>query len=193
MEPATITIRGTCRLTAPLQLGPLDSHLALVAGGSAAVISGGWPVPDSAWKADRPAACAGCGTVWVSTLPPGTTDSRQLYMSGERLNRTRMLFPQQTASRNEVGFVSQLASRWRHNDGAGIEMLHRGTESCNGSSFCQWAEQRVPVERTVGDTFVMTQPAFNHSVSSGTALPCYVENVFELLGQPFVRVFELRM
>ena len=63
-----------------------------------------------------------------------------------------MLFPQQTASRNEVGFVSQLASRWRHNDGAGIEMLHRGTESCNGSSFCQWAEQRVPVERTVGDT-----------------------------------------
>ena len=69
-------------------------------------------------------------------------ESRQFYFNGWRGNRTVMQFPQQSpgTARTEVGFVSPVGANWTHNGGAGIEMLHQGTSSCNQSSRIQWAQ-----------------------------------------------------
>ena len=189
--PATIEIRGTCRVNAPVVLtGPLDDGLTIRAATSnvSSGISGGVDVPGP-WTVHAEAACKGCGKVWWSPLPPGARGSRQLYIGGVRANRTTMLFPQEDAVKAGAGFLSPLAAQWTHNDGAGIEMLHRGTTSCNMSSRHQWAESRVPVARTdpsSGGTFVMAQPAFTLSNSMGNGLPCLIENIFELLGDAVV-------
>jgi hypothetical protein len=99
-----------------------------------------------------------------------------------RANRTVMRFPQDTATKNARGYTTPLARNFSHNHGAAIEMLHRGTHTCNYSSSIQWAETRLPVASIVEDTFVMVQPAYTHSNNNNNLLPCFLENAFELLG-----------
>ncbi len=180
---AMLTIRGTCRLAAPLELDAQDSNVQWVGEGAAA-ISGGIDLPDSAWSKYATAQCTGCGTVWVARLNGSTyADSRQLYVDGIRANRTVMQFPQASATKHALGIDSPLAAWFTHNRGAKIEMLHRGTHTCNYSSSIQWAETRVPVARIKDQkTFVMLQPAYSHSNNNGNRLPCFLENAFELLG-----------
>ena len=181
---ATLTIRGLCRLAAPLELDERDSNVQWI-GERGAVISGGIELPVSSWSNHAKAQCAGCGTVWVAQLNASTTvDSRQLYVDGVRANRTVMPFPQGSATKHARGIDSPLAARFKHNRGAKIEMLHRGTHTCNYSSSIQWAETRVPVANVIEDqsTFVMVQPAYSHSNNNGNRLPCFLENAFELLG-----------
>eukprot|EP00729_Bicosta_minor_P006900 gene6901-7060_t len=179
---AVISVQGTCHVSEPVALGPADSNLEIVGVGTVATpspgISGG--VAIAGWTIAEAAACKGCH-IYVAALPKDATNARQFYVDGVRANKTIMLFPQATATRTAVGFKTPLASTWTHNDGIGIEMLHRGTSSCNYSSRIQWAEHKLPVASITGGEFVMVQPAWNHS-NGTTLLPCYVENVFELLG-----------
>ena len=179
---ATLTVRGLCRLAAPLQLGAADSNVEWVGDGGAATISGGISVPGSAWSAHAKAQCAGCGTVWVASLGTGAVDSRQFYVDGVRANRTVMSFPQHGATKHARGFDTALAGRFTHNGGAKIELIHRGTYTCNYSSWQQWAETRVPVAATTASTFAMVEPAYSHSNNNGNLLPCFLENAYELLG-----------
>ena len=180
---ATLTIRGVCRLVAPVELDERDSNVQWI-GESGAAISGGVELPDSSWSKHAAAQCAGCGTVWVARLNSSrAADSRQLYVDGVRANRTVMQFPQASATKHARGIDSPLAGRFTHNRGAKIEMLHRGTHTCNYSSSIQWAETRVPVASVEDQsTFVMVQPAYSHSNNNGNRLPCFLENAFELLG-----------
>jgi hypothetical protein len=72
---------------------------------------------------------------------------------------------QATAERTVTGFKTPLSANWTHNNGAGIEMLHRGTSSCNMSSAIQWAEHRIAVAG---------------ALSLSVALPLQRESVFSV-------------
>ena len=181
---ATLTVRGLCRLAAPLHLGPEDSRVEWVGEGGAAAISGGVELPATSWRRHSPAGCRGCGSVWAAALNASVAPSRQLYVDGVRANRTFMPFPQDSATKHARGFASPLAADFTHNSGASIEMLHRGTHTCNYSSSIQWAETRVPVASVRDGSFLMVEPAYSHSNNNGNLLPCFLENAFELLGHP---------
>ena len=127
-----VSISGRCSVSTPIHLDALDSQLSLVGSDSGASITGGIEI--SGWTQQREAACEGCGFVWKvigdrqhhydnvrtdprmavlqAALPPGTSDSRQFYVNGARANRTRMLFPQETASIDPTGYVSHLATTY---------------------------------------------------------------------------------
>ena len=179
---ATLKVRGVCRVAAPLILGAEDGNADWVGVGEHTAISGGIELATGSWSEHARAECAGCGSVWVAALNASFEDARQLYVDGVRANRTVMPFPQATATKHALGFDSPLARNFSHNRGAQIEMLHRGTHSCNYSCNVQWAETRTPVRLIEGDTFVMLQPAYSHSNNNGNLLPCFLENAFELLG-----------
>jgi hypothetical protein len=142
---ATLTVRGLCRLAAPLELDGRDSNVQWV-GEEGASISGAIEVPRRGWTKHAEAQCSGCGTVWVAQLNASATDSRQLYVDGVRANRTVMQFPQSTAKKHARGFDSPLAARFSHNHGAKIEMLHRGTHTCNYSSRCAARTHALPAD-----------------------------------------------
>ena len=171
---ATLTVRGLCRLAAPLHLGPGDSRVEWVGEGGAAAISGGVDLPAASWSRHGPAGCRGCGSVWAAPLNASVAPSRQLYVDGVRANRTLMPFPQDSATKHARGFASPLAANFTHNGGASIEMLHRGTHTCNYSSSIQWAETRVPVASVRDGSFLMVEPAYSHSNNNGNLLPCFL-------------------
>ena len=104
----TIIIRGACRVTQPLELGPEDSNMEWI-GEAGAAITGGISISETAWKKYGSARCNACGTLWRVQLDATTTDSRQLYVDGVRANRTVMLFPQAEAIKNAKGYFSPLA------------------------------------------------------------------------------------
>ena len=174
---ATVQIEGTCRLSRPMALSHADSGTRWV-GSAGAAISGGIALADAGWKKHGNASCAGCGSVWTYALPSGIGPSRQLYLGGVRANRTVMPFPQDGARKSAAGVHSPLAGamtspRWQA--GGGIELIHRGTHTCNYSSSIQWAETRVPVQGTGASCghwhepkcdaglFTMVEPAYQHS------------------------------
>ena len=74
-----------------------------------------------------------------------------------------MPFPQGGASKSAAGIHSPLAASgllstrpWLA--GEGIEMIHRGTHTCNYSNSNQWAEARVPVE-SISPTWAFPHPS----------------------------------
>ena len=78
-----------------------------------------------------------------------------LGLGGRRANRTLMLFPQATAHRTLTGFRTPLTVKFTHNNGAGIEMLHRGTSSCNSSATQQWVRD-VPLIARLGQHVILS-------------------------------------
>jgi hypothetical protein len=186
---ATVQIEGTCRLSRPIALSAADSGTRWVGSPTGATISGGIALDDTGWRMQGQAACAGCGSIWAYTLPAGTGPSRQLYLDNVRANRTVMPFPHDGAYKSAAGVHSPLAGKlsspsvWQ--DGRGIELIHRGTHTCNYSSSIQWAETRVPVESTTASgLFKMVEPAYQHSNNNRNLLPCFLENALELVGHP---------
>eukprot|EP01043_Picozoa_sp_COSAG02_P009889 COSAG02_NODE_341_length_24173_cov_28.504777_8_plen_616_part_00 len=177
-------VRGVCRLSAPLVLGPLDSHVRWEGG----AVSGGVEV--SGWKEAFRAPCAGCGAVWVADLPAVTGPARQLWVNGVRANRTQMRFPQQAAVKTNTGMNTTVGANWTR--AAAIEMVYAGNQFCLGKAlrnpsspnFFTW--QRVPVTAVHDTEIVLSPTALSHIPlvprQAELGLPCWVENVFELLG-----------
>lgn len=80
--PATISVRGVCRVAKPIKLGRADSGLKIAGVSTPETpepgISGGVSV--TGWTVSAPAACKGCGSIYVSDLPPHATHARQFYV-----------------------------------------------------------------------------------------------------------------
>jgi hypothetical protein len=184
-QPSTVLVRGTCRLSAPLLLtGQQDSYVRWIGG----AISGGVPV--SGWRRWSVAPCAGCGSVWVADLPPGTAAARQLWVGGVRANRTQMRFPQGSATKTSAGIATSVGAAWTR--AKAIEMVYAGNQYCLGAplrkpsspNFFTW--HRLPVESIHPSEIVLSATALSHIPlvprQAELGLPCWVENVFELLG-----------
>eukprot|EP01050_Picozoa_sp_SAG11_P018003 SAG11_NODE_2662_length_3119_cov_2.158609_1_plen_463_part_00 len=183
-EPATVAVRGTCRLAAPLELGALDSGVRWEGG----TISGGVGV--SGWRKVSEASCAGCGSIWIADLRDGTAAARQLWVGGVRANRTRMPFPQSAATKTGTGLDTTIGASWTR--AKAIEMVYAGNQFCLGRpirkpsspNFFTW--QRLPVDAVRPTDIVLSATALSHiplvPKQAELGLPCWVENVFELLG-----------
>ena len=178
---------GRHQLLRPLDLHAAHSGLRFegATSGGESVISGGLEIPPSSWSIFAPAKCAGCGSVMRASLAPGTNYSRQLYVNGVRANWTMGLFPQQGAKITATGYsVPSGTFDWKHNAGAKIEMVYRGTHS----SGAQWTESRVPATGYDSATGHITMAAAGFAAGNNKAynqhltLPEYFQNVFELLG-----------
>ena len=182
---ATVTVRGTCRLSAPLQLdGPQDSNIRWEGG----TISGGVAV--SGWEKEFEAPCAGCGSVWTAHLKIGTAAARQLWVSGVRANRTQMRFPQGSGVKTDTGINTTIGANWSRAEA--IEMVYAGHDYCLGAqlkapsspNFFTW--QRLPVTAVTPSEIMLSATALSHiplvPKQAELGLPCWVENVFELLG-----------
>ncbi|MDE3149474.1 MAG: fibronectin type III domain-containing protein [Acidobacteriota bacterium] len=193
---------GTYRLTRPLALGPQDSNvygynLVFAAEpGQRPVISGG--VRISGWKLFNAAK-----NIWSAPVPAGIKDSRQLYIDGVRATRTRGRLPvalTMTAS----GYTASDATMasWKHP--SELEFVYTGGNSIwseRSVGLGSWTQPRCPVAGIEGAIITMAQPCWNNStrrvmLPSGerTAnlvgpmsvgkFPTYVENAYELLGNP---------
>ena len=127
-ELATVAVRGTCRLSAPLELGTLDSHVRWEGG----VWSGGVEV--SGWRKASEARCAGCGSIWIADLPDGTAAARQLWVGGVRANRTQMRFPQSSATKTDTGMNTTIGASWTRAEA--IEMVYGMTLASETSWTC---------------------------------------------------------
>ena len=188
-RPTTLRLAaGRHQLLRPLDLHAAHSGLQFQGStGLAAdtMISGGVEIPPSSWAVFAPAKCAGCGSVMRAPLAAGTNYSRQMYVNGVRANWTMGLFPQQGAKITTTGYsVPSGTFDWKHNDGAKIEMVYRGTHS----SGAQWTESRVPATGYDPATGHITMAAAGFAAGNNKAynqhlmLPEYFQNAFELLG-----------
>ena len=189
-QHVTVTVRGTCRQLTPLRLeGRQDSHVRWEGTGSGKdVISGGVQV--TGWRKAAAAPCAGCGSVWIADLPNGTVAARQLWVGGVRANRTSMRFPQDAATKTDTGINTTVGAAWTRAEA--IEMVYGGNQFCLGAQlrkpsspdFFTW--QRLPVETVSSAEIVLSATALSHiplvPKQAELGLPCWVENVFELLG-----------
>jgi|EP01047_Picozoa_sp_COSAG01_P064960 hypothetical protein len=189
-SPGPHTLRlapGRHRLLRPLKLSAVHSglHFHGSAEGSS-IISGGLEIPPNSWMKFAPAACGGCGAIMRAPLAAGTNYSRQLYVDDVRANWTMALFPE-NASTTLTGYSLRKGSvNWKHNGGAKIEMVYRGTKS----SGAQWTESRTPVI-AVRDTLLGThitmatdgfQAGIHKAYNQHLRIPEYVQNVYEMLG-----------
>lgn len=183
--PALVEVRGLCRLRAPLELGPMDSAVRWEGG----AISGGIEV--GGWREGFAAGCVGCGTVWVAELPAGTAPARQLWVDGVRANRTQLRFAQEGAVKTDTGINTTVGANWSRP--SAIEVVYAGNQFCLGKALRQpsspnfFTWQRVPVA-SVGETEIVLSPTALAHVplvprQAALGLPCWVENVFELLGE----------
>ena len=128
-EPATVAVRGTCRLSAPMELEKQDSHVRWQGG----TISGGVEV--GGWHMFSEAHCAGCGAIWVANLPEGTAPARQLWVGprGVRANRTTLRLPQTSATKTDTGMNTTVGANWTRP--AAIEMVYAGNQFCLGGAL----------------------------------------------------------
>jgi hypothetical protein len=183
-KPVTVTVRGSCQLSEPLELAQVDSNIRWEGG----VISGGVAV--SGWRKASSASCIGCGAIWVAQLPAWTSAARQLWVSGVRANRTWMPFPQSEAIKNDLGLNTTIGASWTRPEA--VEMIYAGHDSCLGKPLKQpsspnyFTWQRIPVDAVSATQIVLSATALSHIPlvprQADLGLPCWIENVFELLG-----------
>ncbi|HVU48440.1 MAG TPA: right-handed parallel beta-helix repeat-containing protein [Terracidiphilus sp.] len=193
---------GTYRLTHSLALGPEDSgakghNLVFTAEpGQHPVISGSVRV--IAWKKFDTVK-----NIWSAPLPPGVSNSRQLYIDGVRATRTRGRLPV-VLTMTDTGYTAANATMasWKHP--SDLEFVYTGGNSVwseAGEGLGSWTEPRCPAASIEGATITMQQPCWDNSTQrvmlpSGARTanlvgpksvgkqPAYVENAFELLGTP---------
>jgi len=140
-QPVTVAIRGTCRLSAPLELaGVVDSHVRWEGG----TISGGVEV--SGWRKASEAPCAGCGAIWIADLAAGTAAARQLWADGVRANRTQMRYPQTSLPKTKFDpkiykLHTTIGANWTRADA--IEMVYGGHDFCLGAALKQPSSVRM--------------------------------------------------
>ena len=193
---------GTYRLTKPVQIDADDSGrngnnlVFIAAAGEHPVLSGAVQV--SNWKLVDKAR-----NLWVAAVPPDLIDSRQLYVDGTRATRTRGRVPVEMAITSS-GYKAANASMASWRDPSRIEFVYTGGNSVwseKGVGLGSWTEPRCPVASIDGPTITMAQPCWNNStrramLPSGVRtanlvgpksvgqVPTYVENAYELLGNP---------
>jgi hypothetical protein len=193
---------GTYRLTQPLALRPEDSganghNLVFAAApGAHPIVSGG--VQITGWKKVDPAK-----NIWAASVPANVKDSRQLYVDGVRATRTRGRLPV-ALTMTATGYTAADAtlSTWKH--ASNLEFVYTGGNSVwseTGVGLGSWTEVRCPVASIQNTTITMVQPCWNNStlramLPSGARTanlvgpksvgktPTYVENAYELLGNP---------
>jgi hypothetical protein len=193
---------GTYRLTRPLQLAAADSgrngnHLVFSAqAGEHPILSGavrvtGWKKADAARN------------LWAAPVPAGAIDSRQLYVDGVRATRTRGRLPV-AVTMTSTGYSAADSSMASWRDPSRLEFVYTGGNSVwseSGVGLGSWTEPRCPIASIEGTTITMAQPCWNNSTQramlpngartanlvgpkSVGKVPTYVENAYELLGNP---------
>ncbi|MGB6743119.1 MAG: right-handed parallel beta-helix repeat-containing protein [Terracidiphilus sp.] len=193
---------GTYRLTQPLALGAQDSgvnghNIVFIAEpGQHPIVSGAVRV--TGWKKSDAAK-----NIWAAPLPPGTGNSRQLYIDGVRATRTRGRLPV-ALTMTATGYTAADATMatWKHT--SELEFVYTGGNSVwseTGEGLGSWTEPRCPVAKIEGATIAMAKPCWDNSTEramlpSGARTanlvgpksvgkePAYVENAYELLGTP---------
>lgn len=119
--------------------------------------------------------------VYRAPLPVGVTDTRQLYVGGERAVRARSEEGLPNATFDATGDTTTMTgmASWRNIDD--IEMVYKE----------RWTSSRYSVDSisVSGATasIVMDQPGWSYGLGKGSTaptVPWYIENAFELLDQP---------
>jgi len=196
---------GTYRLTAPLTLGSADSGtngfnvVYAAASGAQPIISGAVQV--TGWK-----LVDGGKNIWAASAPEALTNTRQIYIDGVRAYRTRGRPPAgMTMTATGCTVPGNVMTDWRNP--TDIEFVYTGgnaiwSEVDNGLG--PWCEPRCPVASISSDgtntTITMAQPCWDNSTKRPdinpakhsnlvgpltlTGPPEYVENAYELLGNP---------
>ena len=193
---------GTYRLTRPVQMEAIDSgrnghNLVFAAAtGEHPVLSGaeqitGWKLVDKARN------------LWAAVVPADVIDSRQLYIDGARATRTRGRVPAQVTM-TSTGYKAANSSMASWRDPSRIEFVYTGGNSVwseKGVGLGSWTEPRCPIANINGPMITMAQPCWNNSTQramlpSGVRtanlvgpksvgeVPSYVENAYELVGNP---------
>jgi Right handed beta helix region/Fibronectin type III domain len=188
---------GTYRLNQPLILDARDSGTGghnIVYTGTDAVISGGMRV--TGWV-------AGAKNLWSAPAPAGLKDTRQLYIDGARASRTRGRLPVNVTP-TAVGYTTDAATMASWRNQSGIEFVYTGGNpvwSEPSEGLGPWTEPRCPVASISATAITMAQPCWDNStkrvmLASGARSanlvgpmsvgkrPAYIENAYELLGNP---------
>ncbi len=195
---AQIILRGgTYRLAKPLQLTAEDSGRSFEAQpGESPILSGAVQV--KGWKKIDAAK-----NLWSAFLPEGVSNSRQLYVDGVRATRTRGRVPVELTM-NDAGYEAADSTMASWKNPSDIEFVYTGGNAVwNGHSvgLGSWTEPRCPIGSIQGKTILMAQPCWDNSTKrvmlpdwnrtanlvgpkSVGKEPTYVENAYELLGQP---------
>lgn len=193
---------GTYRLTSPLRLTPADSgsaeHQLIIA-----AAPGEHPIISGAVRIDHWQEVDPVRNLWAAAVPPGITNSRQLYVDGVRALRTRGRIPV-SLTETPTGYIASDAtmSSWRNP--SEIEFVYTGGNSLwseTSEGLGAWTEPRCPVKAIQGRVITMAEPCWDNSTKrvmlpngvrtanlvgpmSVGRRPEYVENAFELLGTP---------
>lgn len=175
---------GTYRLSAPLQLGPLDSgtngHTVEWTSSPkvTAVISGSDRV--SNWHLTNASK-----NIWAARVPVDA-NTRQIYVNGERASPAAGQSPVKL-QRTWKGYVaaSSVMAHWK--DPKGIDFVYP-------SQLGYFSEPICPVASIKGKIITMAQPCWDNSnyrvqnlvgwEGDPLTTPTYIENAYELLDQP---------
>lgn len=188
---------GTYRLTNPLQLTAEDSGRSFEAApGESPILSGAVAV--KGWKRIDAAR-----NLWSAPLPQGVSNSRQLYVDGVRATRTRGRVPVKLTM-NDAGYEAADSTMASWKNSSDMEFVYTGGNAVwseRSVGLGSWTEPRCPIAGIQGKTILMAQPCWDNSTkrvmlpewkrtanlvgprSVGNE-PTYVENAYELLGQP---------
>jgi hypothetical protein len=193
---------GTYRLTEPLRLLPADSGtkgndlVFTAAPGERPVLSGAVRIDH--WRETDPEK-----HIWSAAVPASVSNSRQLYIDGQRATRTRGRVPV-ALTETATGYTAADSTLAKWKSPSDMEFVYTGGNSIwseHSEGLGSWTEPRCPIQSISGTAITMAQPCWDNSTKrimlpSGARTanlvgpmsvgkqPTYVENAFELLGTP---------
>ncbi|MCZ9880956.1 discoidin domain-containing protein [Arthrobacter sp. B2a2-09] len=168
---------GTYTRTTPLTFGPADSgqdgfkvRWQQADAGAPPVFSGAQTV--TGWT---PVGTTG---IYKAPVPTGITDTRQIYVNGQRATRARSAFNPAGFTLTSTGYTTTpAASLAAYKNPGSIEFVYN----------VAWTNSRCSVGSVSGNTVTMANPCWFHTHDNGflqNNTISYVENAYELLTDP---------